>query len=224
MRNLVRGQAVPLLERELEAGRRALARSSSAGEFIEWIREFYRDWGPRVATAMLPVLHAHADSVERLIRQEIGPGDEIQPERLEGFLNAYARGMGERWEARHSTRLETSVTEAGDSYAQPVTEKFDAWEATAAESIANEEAVRFDGGVSRTIYALAGIIAYRWTTIGDNCPMCNAMSGTVVAQNSPYLRTGEVFDVEGAEPLMPSHDIRHPPLHAGCDCLLLAGI
>jgi YD repeat-containing protein len=78
-------------------------------------------------------------------------------------------------------------------------------------------------------YMAAGVTRVRWVAMGKSCPYCRKLNGKVVGINSPFLQKGIAFEADGVDeqrgkkpPLVPSHDVKHPPAHQGCDCHLVA--
>ncbi|RJQ27269.1 MAG: hypothetical protein C4589_08650 [Peptococcaceae bacterium] len=75
----------------------------------------------------------------------------------------------------------------------------------------------------------AGVALVRWVATGQSCPYCRRLDGKVVSVNSPFIGKGEAFEAEEEEragkkkpPLVPGHDVKHPPAHRGCDCHLVS--
>ena len=60
--------------------------------------------------------------------------------------------------------------------------------------------------------------------IGDSCPYCEDLDGTVRSKSESFLQAGKEFQPAGADrPLTTSFDLSHPPYHAGCDCTIGPG-
>jgi len=80
-------------------------------------------------------------------------------------------------------------------------------------SIATVAAYR-DGGVSRLV----------WRNVGENCSLCQSMDGRTVEISQPFLRPGDTVEGdEGTEDLRVQQVMSHPPLHAGCNCVVAPG-
>ena len=72
--------------------------------------------------------------------------------------------------------------------------------------------------------AAAGVFTLVWRTVGDSCPFCRTLDGSVVSVQSNFIDAGETFDADGADtPLQPDSAIGHPPAHPGCDCMVSPG-
>ena len=90
-----------------------------------------------------------------------------------------------------------------------------AWE-DRAEKAGRSDSVYFESSFAAALLARKGQATYSWTTFGENCPNCNALAGRTVRQGSPFVRRGErlpTMDVEKT--------VFYPPLHRGCDCMIV---
>jgi hypothetical protein len=73
------------------------------------------------------------------------------------------------------------------------------------------------------LYAAAGVTILRWHSFGESCPYCTRLHGRTVGIQQNFIGAGEDFQPEGVDtPLTPKNDIRHPPAHKGCDCMIQA--
>lgn len=70
------------------------------------------------------------------------------------------------------------------------------------------EAIKASNAGTLLGYQMAGVSSYEWVTIGDSCALCKSMDGE-------KINMGESFTVEGKE-------VHHPPLHLGCNAVILA--
>jgi len=92
------------------------------------------------------------------------------------------------------------------------------------EQIAVDEATRANNAAAATLYSMAGVLALRWRSFNKSCPYCQSLDGRVVGMQDYFLMAGQDYQPEGAErPLKPGSDVRHPPAHDGCDCMITAG-
>ena len=64
-----------------------------------------------------------------------------------------------------------------------------------------------------------------WVNNGDSCPYCKALDGMTISIEEVFIEQDDEFQPDGADrPLSRRTDIRHPPLHGGCDCGIQAVI
>ena len=98
------------------------------------------------------------------------------------------------------------------------------WEETKPERIARREATRAMNAFSFETYLAIGVTLLRWVTVGVNCPLCTMLNGRTVGIKTPLVAQGEKIDPGGdTSPLTTRRIHRHPPLHDGCDCTIVAG-
>jgi hypothetical protein len=51
--------------------------------------------------------------------------------------------------------------------------------------------------------------------------MCKTLDGKIVGVERTFAAVGDVLDAgEGKTPFIVSSNIKHPPLHKGCDCII----
>lgn len=217
----IRSAADSLLQRELERGRRILERSGSTQEFLQWTRDFYKDYDEKVFTTYFPLLMSHASVVNSQLTDELGDID-IPEAELERFVEEYTRTMSRRWVSHSASRLENVAMREEDDPLAAVSEEYERWDDHRADTIADHESVRSDGALSRELYALAGVIALRWMTVGKNCPICNRLGGRIVGTREPFMSASETLDIPDAEPFVARRMMTHPPAHSHCDCYLLS--
>jgi len=96
------------------------------------------------------------------------------------------------------------------------------WEESRADDATREEITRAGQGILRTAYATLGVAALRWVADADPCDFCAQVNGTVVTIAEPFASDG--LELEGGEgqQLRITQTIRHPPLHKGCECQMIA--
>jgi hypothetical protein len=114
-----------------------------------------------------------------------------------------------------------------DDPLQGLRKEFDSWEDSEqnpggrAGDEADEEAVRFPNAVALKVFALVGITKIMWVALGSSCPMCKTLDGKIVGVERTFAAVGDVLDAgEGKTPFTVSSNIKHPPLHKGCDCII----
>ena len=84
---------------------------------------------------------------------------------------------------------------------------------------ANDDDVRFNLMLAKMAWTAAGITTLMWITTGSStCPYCSSMDGRIVGIEKNFLDQGD-----GIDDMKPSTSIGHPPLHAGCDCMIVPG-
>jgi hypothetical protein len=218
-----------VLRRELADVRRSiekyLVKNGDLRGFQIWLREFYAEHGAFWRRMILPVLRSYAAQIAESVAGELGgqPGHNIDE-----FIEQYASGLGTREATSSQYQLEALLEEAAATEtptADIVGQRLDEWEATRAGKIAHSESRRSLGAFTKTLYIASGVLALRWITNGDSCPYCTALEGRTVGIQGWFLEQGQTFQPDGAErPLsVNTHAVGHPPLHAGCNCTIIAG-
>ncbi len=194
--------------------------------FDVWLQDFYREHEEFIESNMLPVLYALAEAINAATADEIGMEPGITPE-LEEFIRDYVAAYRSRHIGKSITQIRAALERAGPDYGdqlKALQEEFDSWQDRPDET-AQEEAVRAGNAVALMTYTLGGVSKVRWVATSKSCPYCQSLNGKVVGTNTAFVKMGEELRPEGVEqPLVPSTNIKHPPAHAGCDCMIVSGI
>lgn len=222
-----------LLKRE-EADIMRKARSVFSGrsdaDFSAWLSQFYREHEEFVKQVMAPVFRAYAEAVKTAVADEVGGDSEITPE-IEKFLEEYISGYIRRHTGLSVSELRKALDKAiaeGRDRLEALQQTFDEWRETRPASTAQEETIRAGNAIALVSYVAAGIRKVRWVASGaSSCPYCRSLDGRVVDVDTPFLPKDVPFyaaEEEGRDkkPLVPGHDIKHPPAHKGCDCNIVS--
>lgn len=229
---LYRDVAGRIVRREIQDVRGAMQKMMRAqthgrdvGSFSLWLEEFYRDHVQFVGQAMRPLVRAYGEVVAAEALDEVGQDPQVTPEVeswMDGYVDAYA--------ARHAGISEARIREvirealaAGIEPADALDAEFETWAEARPAEIARWESVRFNNALSVAIYAMAGVALLRWVASGESCDYCNELNGQEVGIKSWFVQAGTVMQPNGARPLSVGFNAGHPPLHDGCDCLVVAG-
>jgi len=119
-------------------------------------------------------------------------------------------------------QLKALVTKAIDEEADPiefVNERLDDWEVKRPDKVGEQESNGGVYGLSLFLWFAVGMYA-QWTTVGKSCPFCVQLDGKRVFQGSYFLNAGDSLAGDDHNLTM-SGNIMHPPLHQGCDCVLI---
>lgn len=189
----------------------------------DWLQEFYSEHEGFVRRNLTPVFLSYAQSVASEVADEIGIDFSMTPE-FESFVEAYIDNFVTRYTGSSLNQLKKIIRENKDDLLAAIEERLAEWQDTRAEKVADREVNQSNNAVALAVYGMGGVMVKRWVTVGSSCPYCRSLNGKVVGLDSPYIRAGEHFHPEGADaPLTLSYTIKHPPIHRGCDCIIVAG-
>lgn len=75
--------------------------------------------------------------------------------------------------------------------------------------------------LSRTLFASAGVKAFRWVPV-NQCPICAIIAERISTAEEPFARAGDTItpNTEGVDPLVVDRDLYTPQAHDGCTCLI----
>ena len=210
--NDISGQLKKQLERGYEA-------------FLEWLAEFYQGHEDFVYKNMLPILQTYAEMVADTAMEEIDA--KVAAERIEKFIQRYTEEYARRHVAIGEKRIQDTMSKAKETGAdveESLRAELDHWKDAKGADIAMWESVRSNNAVAHFIYQASTIVSIlRWATFGESCPYCDSLNGKKIGINEAFLLAGEALDPDGKAPLINKHDTKHPPVHGGCDCMVVAG-
>src|SRR3990167_4995387 len=219
---IVRREANEILQKA-----KALLRKRDVPALSLWLDQFYEEHRDFIHRQMQPVLRSYGELVVADAADEIGV-DPLSDEQLDVLANAYV----EDFAAHHigislaqvRSVLKDAIT-AGEDPVAALEARFGEWEEVRPNEIADIETVRSGNSMAVSLFAAAGVTLLRWHAFGKSCPYCSSMDGRVVGIQQAFLGAGSEFMPDGADrPMAAEFDVRHPPLHNGCDCMVTAEI
>ena len=196
-----------------------------SSDFETYLDQFYVDKYEEINKRTKPVVDTYGKVIFNAAMEEVGADIDIRE--LDKFMDEYTEAFNARYIATSKNRLNNSVQDAIGDGLDPVAAvetKFKEFEATRPQTVSLKETIKIAGAVSLFTYAAAGITRTVWVAAGSKpCPFCLGLSGMTVSTGQPYKSKDDIYEVEGKEPLSFSSNIKHPPLHGGCECQIMPG-
>lgn len=228
-RSLFEETAGRIIRRESNDIRRAarkIFKTRTYADFESWLDDFFAEHEEFVITRMEQVTQSYAELISAEAAGEVEFKD-LDPAQIQRFIHRYVTAYASRHLAKSRERMDAAMKKAKAEGMDPVEAiegELDHWENQRPASIAKAESVRANGAVSSFVYAAASVLFLVWRAYGDSCPYCSSLNGRKVGIQEWFLAEGEDFKPDGAEtPLKPRRNVKHPPAHDGCDCLITAG-
>jgi HK97 family phage portal protein len=235
---LIRETAIQVVTRETNTIRRYVdkyLRNGNTAGFSEHLNDFYTNAFPEYArTKMNPVLNVYAEALASAARDEIG----AEPtEDSDSAISVFAADYVATYVTRHiqSSRGQiesillgkesrddgTDLTYEEEEKLGAVEDRINDWDNKRADKIAQDETVRLDGAIAVMIF-LENDYKLRWVAVGESCPYCELLSGTVIGKNDYFLKQDQELEPAGQPPMHIRFSKQHPPAHQGCDCMVIA--
>ncbi len=206
---------------------KALFKARNIPELSLWLDTFYDEHREFIDRNMRPIFRSYGEAVAAEAADEIA-ADPLTDEQLDELALAYSEDFAAHHIGISLAEIRTALRnarEAGEDPLDALAELFERWEEVRSEEIAGIESYRANNAMAVSMYGLAGILVLRWRAFGKSCPYCSRLDGLTVGIQEAFLGAGEEFQPEGADtPLKPKFDVRHPPAHRGCDCMIMAGV
>lgn len=193
-------------------------------DFKKWTDGFYDTHAGFVEQKFAPILRTY----QEMIAKEAGSvlGSEVSIDDLEAFLNETIESFVERYISSSRGQIDSIIkditAEDLEALAIALNLRMDEWFERRSSKVANDESVRFANSTSRETWLVLGTTSLIWVTVGKNCPFCNSLSGKRVGISKPFMQAGGSIKAGGRE--LKSYGNRfHPPIHQGCNCLIVPG-
>lgn len=206
-----------------QAARRLLGQRGYE-DFDRWLDTFYEEHAQFTERYLRAPFGAYAALTAAELEEEAGTGEELEEEAVAEAVGPYVASRSRIYALRHRSairRAALAALEVGEDAGEAVEAELTHLESTAAEDMARDETVRFGNALARALFPLLAVYYLRWVTNGDSCDYCRQLNGKVIHVSGWFAGAGEGL-AGAAGVLTPSGNIGHPPLHDGCDCLLVA--
>lgn len=207
----------------LNAARRILGRRGVV-EWDGWLDGFYEEHIDFMRDYLAPVFGSYAILVSGELEEETG--ETVVAEDVQAFLEPYTASRARVYGARHKAEVKAAAAEAqaaGEDPEAAVRKAVERLQEDEAERFAQDESVRLGNALARAILPLLGVMALRWVAFGDSCEYCQSLDGRTVGASAWFLAEGETLTNGAGVEYRPGGNVGHPPLHAGCDCMIVSG-
>lgn len=193
--------------------------------FMEYLDKFYKDEYNEISKRSRPVINTYGMVISDAVSDEIGTV--IKKENLDRFMDSYSEAFNANYINSSKKRLNEIAQQAITDENDPLTaieNKFNEWEESRPGVVATRETIKIAGAVSYFTYKDAGIQEMVWINTGSpSCPYCQELDGQVMGIELPFKNESDSMQAGEGEPLTFSSNIFHPPLHGGCQCMLVPG-
>ena len=193
-------------------------------EWESWLDEFYEEHVKFMRDYLAPVFGGYATLVVGELEEETGAT--ARAEDVQSFLAPYTASRAGIYGWRHKARVKEAAQAAqavGEDPQAAVEAEVKRLQGEEAERFAQDESVRLGNALARAILPLLGVAVLRWVAYGDSCEYCQSLDGRTVGADGWFINDGETLMGEAGGEYRPGGKVGHPPLHGGCDCMIIAG-
>lgn len=193
--------------------------------FNTFIDDFYLSFGAVVEQLTLPMFTTFSRAIEEVVISELGE-PVAQLVDVNNIALAHTREAALRYRLSSKMQLKALFEDTQDLTFDTVNKRLDGWVDTKAKKLAARELLDAESTFVIDEYRKQGIGNKQWKTVGANCPLCNQMEGKLVGINRNFLEAGDIVDPGDGEtsPLKPHRSVKGPPLHQGCDCMVVSSV
>jgi HK97 family phage portal protein len=200
-------------------------RKRADADFLDAVREFYADFNGVIEDAFRAALLAYARQAMLAAGAELGKKSLGLTDSLRQFVAEYLANLGNGWASSSRTQIEIVTQEAIDAGSDPadaVGARLTRWEETKPAKVADRQSFEALNALVVASYGAYKITRIRWAARGDSCPFCRQMNGRVAGIEEYFVGDGTSLDGGDAGPMQIKRNVRHGPLHGGCDCVVVA--
>lgn len=218
-----------MVRREVNDIRRAVnkhLRKRSVADFREWLTAFYDEFASVLIDGFDPVMQTYAAQITTATADELGKDDPGVTDDLRNFIERYLASIAEGYTASSRNQIEALITDAeaeGSDVAAAIEERLDGWAETRADQVADGQAFEAGNAMAVATYGYFSVRRLIWAASGKSCPFCRRLSGKTAGIEEYLVQKGDtVAGDPGDAPMLVRSNMRHGPLHKGCDCITLA--
>lgn len=213
-----------LVKRETADIRRAVPKylgKRGIGDFEKWLAQFYEGLRGVLPDYFRSLMLTLADDILLAVAREL---DDETPVIDEKWITKYLENLAQVYTVGGERQLRALLAEAEDDEeaASAILERMDGWDENRAVKTGRDQAFEAGNALAKFGYAALGVRYLVWA--GGDCPLCQHLNGARVGIDEMFVRAGDSVDAgDGVAPYPAVRDIGHPPLHGGCDCVIVAG-
>ena len=206
-------------EREVIPGFAEEAFVKHEGDFRGKLVAWYEEEFPFFQTRFQGVSSAFAEEIIPVAKSEVG-AEELELTQTERYVRDVAENQAGAYTSSSIGQMVkvTAAAEEGEEIAA-VEERLQKWSDRRAQDVGFGQSIDCENAFAIFVYFAAGFRIV-WVTVGKNCSFCNALSGRTISEGQSFQSKGDVLEPDGVEgkKLTVTRLIRHPRLHASCDC------
>jgi HK97 family phage portal protein len=201
-------------------------RASGQDEFGQWLKDFYADFNHVVEDAHRAALNSYARQAMLAAASELKQKPKGLTDDLRQFVGEYLSAMGNQWAASSRYQLEALLSDATADGVDPaplVEERLAGWEKTRPKKHADGQAFEALNAFVIASYGSYKVTRWQWVSSGKSCPFCRSLDGKIAGKEVWFVPAGGSVDAgDGSPAMLIRRNVGHGPLHAGCDCIVVA--
>lgn len=183
-------------------------------DFIKWLERYFETRRNAIHQSAKRIFQTYANEIGAAAAGEIGE-TEYQ---IEKFVEAYAEAFTKGYIGGGIGQLDALQD------MDEIEERVKEWDEKRPAKIADRETVQLCEAIVAIVFVFHGYQLV-WATSPGACELCLSLEGKVVGKEGVFVPEGGTIDPKDGktEPITVSTGIRHPQLHRGCACFLVAG-
>ncbi|MFA5463931.1 MAG: phage portal protein [Methanofastidiosum sp.] len=190
--------------------------------FNEQIDLYYQSHRDFVKKQAKPIISTYSKAVAAEAADEVGVNPDLEFDR---YLEKYNEGFAANYTKKNSLELKNKVAKAISEDEDPVEiveKKLSEWEEKRPDDVATEQTVKLMGAISLLVYKIVGITKYRLINAsGKSCPYCEELDGQIIGVDKYIAVDGQELG-DGENIMVVNGNIKYPPIHQGCCCMVVA--
>lgn len=191
---------------------------SSVEDLFEDIKKFYDSHRGEIDSKYRSLMNSYLNELRNVLEDELNRKISLKEleEDIDKYVNAYVN--------RHITSNMSELNKVIEAQTELEDKDYDNALNDLGQRSVNMEAME-ESTRSSNYFAMLAYSAYkvkaRWVTTGSSsCPICRQMDGKVVSAGKPFIQKNDQIK-DGDLVFSSSYERKHPPLHTGCDCVII---
>ncbi|RLC54757.1 MAG: hypothetical protein DRI30_08665 [Chloroflexi bacterium] len=212
-----------IVHREVRDHRNAIKKflgDRTVGEFEQYLAGYYEKMPEALRKTFTPLISSYARAMFEAVGTEVGIS-QWTPD-MDRAVTRYVHTLEAHYPASGLGQMNAIIREGGEGMDAALNGRLDEWDQRKAKKVGRIELVRSGEDMAIATYKAAGVTRKRWHTVGKSCPMCNWWDGKIVGIEENFAAKGSVAYFKEGEQHLAKRDIKRPPLHDKCDCIVRA--
>lgn len=194
-----------------------------ARDFRVWLDDFYREHRSFIRSSLTAVFALYAAEVRRAAAAEVAAPVDSTPD-FDKFVEEFVATVASRHAISSRRQILALIEGEASEIAERIQARMDEWEQKRPEKEARKTTHEAESAFAIAVYVSVGIRFKRWVSFGKTCPYCSSLNGKRVDITQAFFSKGEEVRPDGQPPMRIGGLRRHPPLHGGCDCSVVASL
>jgi len=209
-------------EQDIAKAARKMLDTRDRNSFEQFLSNFYREHGEFIRQRTGPLYQSLFQNARAMLIGDTGT--QMNDDELTRFIDNYFDNLIAGYTLGSTGQLRSVMDRAQEFDTSPrdaVLTRLSEWTERRPGKMAREETLRGVNAFTLVSFQDSQMVrSVRWVAFGDNCPFCKEMNGRIIPVGTEFVPGGDEVQADQAT-MRTYRNVRHPPLHQGCDCQIV---